>query len=348
MRATSACLAAIAMLMAAGSRTPSPASRDYAAIVRAYQSGDAEAAITRLRVLEGQTLQMEFKEFFASPPPRLVAAAVALHTEVALRSRLNVTGDVAERHLRLAASIVDVGEPPKVNRLGSVTLHERAFAPIAPPFRRLWYITVITRKVADGGIADTDPYLQNARVLFPHDADILLLSGIAEEMRASYRHVNATAGDRRVALDHAEAYLRESFTIAPDRLETKIRLGRVLQQRGRLEQARDLLTPLSGLQDPRLSYLASLFLGGLEDAAGNPGSAAGWYARAQAALPSAQSARLAASELLHREGKHRQAAASLASAIGATNVADPWWAYLFGEFWRVDSLLDALRRISRS
>jgi tetratricopeptide (TPR) repeat protein len=282
----------------------------------------------------------------------MVEAAVAMHTEVALRPRIKVNTSVATRHLGLAASIVDVGEPSKMKRLGFVPLERSMFEPIAPPFRRLWYITAITALQRAGGAVGSGPspdaYLVNARALFPADADILLLSGITEEMRGSGRVGLTGASVRKEALRHAEGYLRESLTLAPDRMETRLRLGRVLQERGDVAAARDLLTTVSAVEDARLSYLASLFLGGLEDATGDVAAAATWYARAAAKLPSAQVARLAGNELLHRTGARRQAAEALPAGIGASNTADPWWGYLFGEYWRRDLLLDALRRMARS
>jgi Tfp pilus assembly protein PilF len=143
-------------------------------------------------------------------------------------------------------------------------------------------------------------------------------------------------------------YLRESLDLAPDRLETRLRLGRVLSLRGHSAEARTLLSAVAVGPDARISYLAGLFLGGLEDAAGDSTAAAGWYARAAARMPAAQTARLAASELQHRAGERQKAAAVLPAAIGPNNTLDPWWAYLFGEYWRLDLYLDAMRRMARS
>ena len=133
-----------------------------------------------------------------------------------------------------------------------------------------------------GRTSGGEAYLENARALFPHDPEFLLLSGMCEEMRASNRLTMISAGDRRKALGYAEVYLRASLELAPDRLETRLRLGRVLSQRDHADEARGLLTAVSEAPDARLSYLASLFLGGLEDAAGNPAGAAQWYAGAAA------------------------------------------------------------------
>jgi tetratricopeptide (TPR) repeat protein len=351
MRATLACVAAV--LIAGGSPGAAGPEADYAAVVQAYRSGDANAAVHRLAELDFQSVETGFGAFFIDPPPGLVAAAAAVHTEAALRLPLDLAKPEANRHLALAASIIAVGEPPKLKRLGSVPLKPSGVRPVAPEFRHLWYLAVITAMVTEGRMASADAYLEHARILFPYDAEILLLSGIAAEMRASARLQAASAGDRRKALEHSEVYLRASVELAPDRQETKLRLGHVLQLRGQAAEARELLTVLArladgGMPDARLSYLASLFLGGLEDAAGDPAAAARWYTRATGHIPLAQASRLAASELLHRAGERQQAAEAIPPAVGEKNSADPWWSYLFGEYWRVEPLVGALRKMGRS
>jgi hypothetical protein len=338
---------AVAMAIAAGSQLPVTTAADYGSLVHDYRSGKAEEAVLRVATLDGQGLEKAFRSFMlTTPSANLLTAAAAMHTEAAFWGRTGATTVEVSHHLGLAAGIVELGTPRKMKRLGAAGL--KSPSTVSPQFRRLWFLTVITAMEFSGLIVTAGQYLENARLLFPHDADVLLLSGIAEEMRASNRLANASAGARRTALGYAEVYLRESLELAPARMETRLRLGRVLFQRGHLAEAREPLTAVSGAQDVRLAYLASLFLGGLEDAAGNAAGAAEWYARAAQKIPSAQAAQLAASELRHRAGERQQAADAMPSAIGPNNSADPWWAYLFGEYWRLDLYLDALRKMSRS
>jgi tetratricopeptide (TPR) repeat protein len=337
--------AALASIFGLGQAVPGA---DYDAILRAYRSGDANAAIRRFGDLYDSQIEAGFKAFTAKPLAQLVSAVAALDTEAAFRLRSSQSNEGMDRHLARAASIVEVGTPPKMKRLGSVDLKRSAIEPVSAEFRRLWFLTVISAMELAGRPRRAEDYLENARLLFPHDAEILLLSGIAQETRASGRVANASEGDRKKALGYAEVYLRESVELAPERLETRLRLGRVLQQRGHPVEARALLTALSDAPDARIVYLASLFLGSIDDAGGNQAGAAQWYARAGVIIPSAQAARLAASELQHRAGQRQQAAAALPSAIGPDNSADPWWSYLFGEFWRTELYLNALRKLSRT
>ena len=270
-----------------------------------------------------------------------------MHTEAGLRSPIDIYAPLTNRQLDLAAAIVEIGTPPRLKRLGSFDFRKSGLPPVPAQFRRLWYLTLTSVMENGGRTAVAQTYLENARTLFPHDPEFLLLSGIAEEMRASSRLTMVSAGDRRKSLGYAEVYLRASLDLAPDRLETRLRLGRVLSQRDHTAEARGLLAIVSEAPEARLSYLASLFLGGLEDAAGNPAAAARWYARAAVKMPTAQAARVAGSELQHRAGERHEAALTLTAAVG-TSRDDPWWGYLFGEYWRIDLYLNAMRRMARS
>jgi hypothetical protein len=337
---------AAALILASGPQRSILPVDAYRALVEQYQSGNADEAVFRAAALDSQSLEEGFTAFMKHPETNLMDAAAAMHAEVALRSHVGTPWKA--HHFGLATTIVEIGTPPGLVRLGSFDFRRSSIAPVSPQLRRLWFLAAITTRQYDGHFGVAKTYLAKARILYPHDAEILLLSAITEEMAASNRLLNSSDGDRRKALGYAEVYLRESLDLAPDRLETRVRLGRVLGQRGHSDEARKLLTALADGPDVRIAYLAGLFLGGLEDAAGDPAAAASWYARAAARIPLAQTARLAASELQHRAGERQKAAAVLPAAIGATNTADPWWAYLFGEPWRVDLYLDAMRKMARS
>jgi tetratricopeptide (TPR) repeat protein len=340
-------------------RSPAPpAGDDYVAIVHAYRSGDADAAVerfARLNRLQIRVGSIAFEDAItrddagsAMPSDQPIEAAAALHTEVAFRSRVASEKEMLALHLDMAMAIVDTGVPV-VGRTNDRTPSTEAFVHrVTPAFRRLWYLTVITGVQRLGRIDMADAYLAKARVLFPADADVLLLAGMSEEAHASPRIDAVTPSDRRAALERAEGHLRASLAAAPGEMETRLRLGRVLQQRGQTAEARGMLLGAEATDDPRQSYLASLFLGNLEDAAGNPAAAARWYDKAAIRFPSAQVARIAASELRYRAGDRRQAADDLRAAIGAENSDDPWWRYFFGQPWKVDALLDALRVRGRS
>lgn len=343
MRGWVACAALAIVYYAPQQPAPSP---DYAALVREYRAGSPDTAVNAVSAFSGQQLQGGLRAFLTvNQSPDMLAAAAAMHAEAALRPRGSATGIDTSRHFAIATGLVEQGMPSTMRRLGAAGLKSRVA--VAPRFRRLFFLAAIA-SLQDAGSQSADDYLQNARLLFPHDPDVLRLSGIAEEMRASGRLIPAADGVRRTALGHAEAYLREALELEPGEVETKLRLGRVLAQREQFDEARTLLTAAAGGPDARRSYLASLFLGGLEDAARHADAAAAWYAKAGSAMPSAQVARIAASELRHRAGARQDAMAELSDALGPDNSNDPWWTYLFGEFWRIGRYLDEMRAMSRA
>jgi hypothetical protein len=347
MRATLAVALALVAFSAGEPQLPAPPVLDYATLVDKYKTRNADEAVAQAVAFERLGLVDSFTAFLSTTPSAgALTAAAAMHTEAGLRLSLDVAGPFANRQLDLAAAIIEIGTAPRTRRLGAPDLRRSTLPPVSAEFRRLWYLTVVSFMENGGRMSLVAAYLDNARALFPRDPEFLLLSGIAEEMLASNLLETRSDGERRKSLGRAEAHLRASLALAPDRTETKLRLGRVLSQLDQAAEARPLLTTVSDVTDERLSYLASLFLGGLEDSAGNTAAAARWYAQAAARMPAAQAASLAGSELQHRAGKRQDAAVSAASGAGADKV-DPWWSYPLGEYWRIEVHLNALRRSAR-
>jgi tetratricopeptide (TPR) repeat protein len=322
------------------------AQQAYAGVLLEYLTGDADAAVEKVRKLDRSEILAGLYAFNTTRSRMVLPGAAALHTEAALRQSLAGTpGTVFD--LQIATALVEFGEGVKLKSNSQYSIKPVAAAPVSAEFRRLWYCAVIEVLLDNGKAQFADAYLGHAQALFPANAEIQLLAGISEEMRASPRISNLSAGDRRDESKRAEAHYRRVLAINPDRLEARLRLGRVLQQRNAMTEARAMLTPLVETPDARIAYLAQLFLGGIEDATGKADAAAALYDRAAALIPNAQTARLAASELRHRRGERQAAADAVPAAAGDANTFDPWWTYVFGEYWRRDLLLDALRKLRR-
>ena len=337
MRATWACVALLTSQLAAQD--------SYTAILAEYHSGDPAAALARLGRLDSDALDAGFKSF-ATKPSTLSHAAAAMHTEAAVRSPIPLTARVAARHLELAAAIVEFTERgPRKSNTSRPLPASSPLSPVSPGFRRMWYVAVITAFEGKGQLATADGFLERARDLYPGDTEIALLSAVEEEMGLA---VVKDADYRRKGLERAEKYLRTALTADPDRPEVRLRLGRVLQLRG-IQDARQILIGVSKTDDVRIAYLAALFLGAFEDAAGAAGAAEHWYTQAAARVPQAQAARLALSELRHRSGDHAGAAGIVTGATTGprSDIDDPWWGYLFGEHWKAAGRLDVLRAMRR-
>jgi hypothetical protein len=319
----------------------------YAGVLLEYLTGDADAAVAKLGTLDRGEILAGLKAFDTTRSRLVLPGAAALHTEAALRAQLEGVFGV-NFHLQIATAIVEFGEHGKLKSNTPLAINPAYAAPVSNDFRTLWYCTVIGVLLNATRLKTADAYLNHALALVPANAEIRFLAGVEKEMRASPRTSGLSAGDRRDALKAAEAHYRFVLTARPDRLEARLRLGRILQQRHELTDARALLTPLTTVADNRIAYLALLFLGGIEDATRNPDAALAAYDAAVARMPTAQTARLAASELRHRKGDRHGAADAVPAAIGDGNAFDPWWAYIFGEYWRADMMLAALRKLRRA
>ena len=334
-------IAAIGLAAACLCADPAAAQDEYAAVLLQYLTGDATAAVTAVRELPYAQIDAGVEAFDDTRSRLILTGAAALHTEAAFGRDGTLFSDY---HLSLATAIVEFGEPSKAGRSNTRKRIAPRFAqPVSDEFRRLWYCAVIQALESSAALDRADRYLARALTLYPANPELQLLAGTAEEIRASPRTSSASEGERRRALSQAEKHYRAALAAEPDRLEARLRLGRVLQERGAFAEARDWLAPITASRDDRLAYLSSLFLGGVEDRDGHADKAESLYIAAVMRMPEAQAARLAASELLHRRGERELAAAAIPAAAGPGNQFDPWWTYVFGEYWRVDLLLSAIR-----
>src|SRR4051812_43766078 len=232
-----------ALILAASCLVPEAASAqdDYAAILLQYLSGDGDAAVTRIARLPRQDIYDGVSAFNNTRSRQILPGAAAMHTEAALRPGNHGAFDMYQ--LLVATAIVEFGEEPRVKTNSTLSIQPVHAAPVSADFRRLWYCAVINIFENNAMLAQADKYLAHALVLFPHDPEVRLLAGIAEDMLASPRTANVNGGDRRQALEKAERHYRAVVATAPDRLEARLRLGRVLQMRNDLAGARAMLTP---------------------------------------------------------------------------------------------------------
>jgi hypothetical protein len=98
--------------------------------------------------------------------------------------------------------------------------------------------------------------------------------------------------------------------------------------------------------DPESRYLARLFEGEALERSGKVAEAEQRYFAAFAAVPRAQSARLALAHLRHLNGQRAEATATVRATAedrGATEDTDPWFWYARGLLWRAPEYLQGLR-----
>lgn len=248
-------------------------------------------------------------------------------------------------------------------------------APADRSFVRDWYHATTAVMLRNGWYADAASHLQRAAALFPDDATILfdratfaeiqglpvrqvLLSDTAlAVMRAERfgrRPLGSASAQRFAALgipppevanEEAERMFRRALSIDPALVEARIRLGRLLVERRRHDEAASELATALAANPPRvLAFYAHLFSGRAVQALGRLDAAAGHYREAVALFPGAQSARLAQSQaaLLAADiSGALEAIDGMKKPGGAPPAHDPWWEYRFGAGRDADALVHA-------
>jgi hypothetical protein len=278
--------------------------------------------------------------------------AVLLHTDFAMfvaaaSSRYDVVNDSAQAslHFGVALELVDV-------------LRRREPKSGDDPFVVGWWRGVAAFLGEWRETVSAPSYMQQAVSLFPDDPQILLMAGVMHELLASpivqggaafQPELREVRGSEAENLADAEQCYRGALRNDPRLVEARVRLGRVLAQRRKYEQA---IAELNAVPDagtpPSLQYLKLLLLGEAEEGLNRADAARAAYGRALALYPGAQSAHLALSRLERRSGERDRAVAVIQQVLERPpddrQRQDPWRDYFTAEPARhADEMIDALR-----
>jgi tetratricopeptide (TPR) repeat protein len=203
-------------------------------------------------------------------------------------------------------------------------------------------------------------HLTLARKNLADDAEIWLASGSAEELSAEPAMLKQRQQDVKVAprdtavliargrrLEKAEEYHREAIARDSTLAEAHVRLGRVLQQRGKLTEARAALETARKLESPsEVGYLATLFLAGVIEEENKQAPALEVYEELVQRWPECQSGHLGLSRAYSARGNSSAALDALKPLWKEPEhraCFDGWWVYRSGQAWRLKALLAALR-----
>jgi tetratricopeptide (TPR) repeat protein len=225
--------------------------------------------------------------------------------------------------------------------------------------RQQWYAASAAFMHSRGRLSDLLPHVQHARRLLPDDPDVSFYAGALHEtfsspaIQAALRTLKIdrtkkpVVGDARTHRDLAAGFFRVSLERHPGNAEARVRLGRVLGELGRRDEAeRELRRALDATGAPRIQYLANLFLGGVQMRGGRDEDARASFDRASALYPRAQSPRIALSSLARKRGRRADTTAGLLeglSAMALDDERDPWFGYFETPPDRADGLIDAWR-----
>jgi tetratricopeptide (TPR) repeat protein len=213
-----------------------------------------------------------------------------------------------------------------------------------------WYRGTTAMLAGDISLSDLEPHAYDALQAYPDAPGILFDVGCVAETFASVRVQAAvpaarggTGGSVRRSgiartldgnLAEAEQHFRRAVERDPTFMEARVRLGRVLAERGRFGEARRELEAAAAMSGPPdVHYLADLFLGRALEHGRDLEAAERAYARAAARFPAAQSAALALSAVRMARGDVAGARAALGSlwkqraGVVSNREDDPWWHY---------------------
>ena len=246
----------------------------------------------------------------------------------------------------------------------------------ADPFVAIWYHATAAVMLQKGWYAEASSHLAHAATTLPVDPQILfdratyaeiqglpvhqvLLSDddlVALRTRRFGRPALGGAGTQRavalgipppeVANQEAERLFRRTLAADPSFVEARVRLGRLLYERKRYEEAaRELDSALATKPTGVVAFYARLFAGRTAQALGRLDDAAGHYRDADALFPGAQSALLAQSQLALLSADVAAALEPIGRIqrlLSTVPTEDPWWIYHLAAGRDADTLLRAM------
>jgi hypothetical protein len=273
-----------------------------------------------------------------------VAAAAMFHTELALRLARQSRPPDAAAHLDAATALLRAA----LDR-----------DPARAAFARRWRSTVAgllhaygARELAASIGPAALPWLAETKQ--QTDARAAFALGLAQEIGAAVagplsgslpkRSVTITPEARR-ALLNAGGHFELALARDPADEEAALHLGRVLIVAGREVEAERPLRLAAAAPDRPVRYLALMFLGATAERQSRHADAERLYVAAGEAFPWGQSAWLALSHVMMREGREAEARATVARHLTGTGarVVDPLWTYLADPATDLGPTLNLLR-----
>lgn len=268
-----------------------------------------------------------------------VEAAAVFHLEIAL-SVSPAAPDGALLHVRLGERLLQLGLPAPTG--------PGASASADTGFAARWFATAASVFLAQTDTVRARPIVERGLEVAPASAGLRLLAGTIDELEAMQYEPDLAQdaagsqrrmlGDARIGMEAgarlalAERALRQALAIDPALVVARIRLGRVLAQRGLVDEARTLLTGAAA--DARATtdrVLAGLFLSDVRLRAGNVGDARAILEEVLARAPDQTSAWFALAQLEERSGRPDRARALVRDGLARSPVTtDVWWEYRNG------------------
>jgi hypothetical protein len=288
-----------------------------------------EAFLKRAAILHADAVV--FADTFAPPPyeaPRVQSDSPLLDNQPVTLTRDGVVigEDTRIWHLPFARSLLEMLPPGEKEFVGD------------------WYHAVAAFLFSKGMLADATGHLKQAERVLPDDPRALF-------DRATYAETFGLAifqvlDDSRIPGEgktngEAERLYRRAVDVDPSYVEARVRLARLLDHRGRHDEAAVEIThALDARPSGVTAFYAYIVAGRIASARAQHQEALRLYREALALYEQAQSARLGASHAALMLSDMTQTMAPIAGLGGKDD--DPWLNYRLGAGRDVDTLLLAL------
>jgi tetratricopeptide (TPR) repeat protein len=350
--------AGLGIVLAAQVPPPRDIERDVEAWLDAVQShhpGSLDSHATTLAHWPWRRLSKVLDHVGRHGDPQWILKAAALYLDVSTHMPLD-TRPVLPTEGRVLNSVD--GRPTHTGSLDTQVWWARALinrmlarAKLDPENRSealAWYHAVSALFAGRLELADLQWHLEDASTHFPADPIVLFDRGCLEEtlaspvvqyaaaahdaalpapLRASRKFPVLKAAEHR---DRAEVLFRRSLAAVPSG-EAHVRLGRLLLERERTDEAIRHLQAATSDRDDVVGYFAWLFLGQAHTAKGTWAAAQDALDQALALYPQAQSAHLAVSHVEILRGHAHAARLGLQPLVDSRRLnddrTDPWWRY---------------------
>jgi tetratricopeptide (TPR) repeat protein len=299
----------------------------YREAVRTYLEGDAQQAVSRLLPWPVEETAAAARRL-PEAEPGLRRAALLLHTDLALLLWRRGLEQAAEGHVAIGRALLANAEPSALHRD--------------------WLLVLAYYSQERSRAREALAFFTECAATYPDAAEAWLGAGTVYEYTA---YPDGFGGTQlpvlpREAAGEAERCYRRALDVRPGFTEAKLRLGRVLQRTGRLDEAVEQLSAvLDANESDTLSALAHLFWGQLLEGRGRATDAIDHYRTALAVDPGLQVAALALAHALHGRGQARAAAEVLVPALAdaVEQGASTWARYHEGLGRRAGSAHAALQ-----
>jgi hypothetical protein len=243
--------------------------------------------------------------------------------------------------------------------------------PADDPFVATWYHATTAFMLQKGLFGEALTHLERAAAVLPDDplvlfdrasyseiqglpvtqvllseSDLLALRSQRQGRRSAIR----TPADSKpmqlsiplpeVTNDEAERLFRRALRVDPEFVEARVRLARLLEERGRYQEAAaELSTVFAAKPTGPVAFYAHLFAGRAAQGLGRIDEAAGHYREAAALFPGAQSAQLALSQAALLGADVPATLEAIEHLDTSPTARDPWWEYHLAAGRDADDLL---------